>query len=241
MLGAQARTRSTAHRPPSLALNLRPRAPPATRVRAWTQSRMAGSAPIGNSAWRSLADNGMAAFGQAAELSGRPTLASAALEPNFPSDFQIGPKTFAWLPFQNAGSRVRNEAHRLAKCAGGARPIEPAKIHSNLRGLCPRRSSRLVQSRYVPPRSSGASISALLERATTVLALDGLHSDRAPSRPTMFDAALKIGLVALLVYACSRIILPLFDVLLWSAILAVMLYPLHLRLRSDSAIAGRRC
>ena len=53
----------------------------------------------------------------------------------------------------------------------------------------------------------------------------------APSRPTMFDAALKIGLVALLVYACSRIIVPLFDVLLWSAILAVMLYPLHLRLR----------
>jgi predicted PurR-regulated permease PerM len=59
----------------------------------------------------------------------------------------------------------------------------------------------------------------------------GLNSDRAPSRPTMFDAALKIGLVTLLVYACSRIILPLFDVLLWSAILAVMLYPLHLRLR----------
>ena len=46
----------------------------------------------------------------------------------------------------------------------------------------------------------------------------------------MFDAALQIGLVALLVYACSRIILPFTGILLWSAILAVMLYPLHLRL-----------
>jgi predicted PurR-regulated permease PerM len=46
----------------------------------------------------------------------------------------------------------------------------------------------------------------------------------------MIDAALQIGLVALLVYACSRIMLPFTGILLWSAILAVMLYPLHLRL-----------
>jgi predicted PurR-regulated permease PerM len=46
----------------------------------------------------------------------------------------------------------------------------------------------------------------------------------------MFDVALKIGLIALLVYACGRIILPFTGILLWSAILAVMLYPLHLRL-----------
>jgi len=46
----------------------------------------------------------------------------------------------------------------------------------------------------------------------------------------MLDAALRIGLVALLVYACIRIILPFTGILLWSAILAVMLYPLHLRL-----------
>ena len=46
----------------------------------------------------------------------------------------------------------------------------------------------------------------------------------------MLDAALQIGLVALLVYACSRIILPFTGILLWSVILAVMLYPLHLRL-----------
>jgi len=56
------------------------------------------------------------------------------------------------------------------------------------------------------------------------------NADHAPSRSSMLDATLQIGLVALLVYACSRIILPFTGILLWSAILAVMLYPLHLRL-----------
>jgi predicted PurR-regulated permease PerM len=46
----------------------------------------------------------------------------------------------------------------------------------------------------------------------------------------MIDAALRIGLVALLVYACGRILFPFAGILVWSAILAVMLYPLHLRL-----------
>ena len=55
-------------------------------------------------------------------------------------------------------------------------------------------------------------------------------SSDQPSRPTMIDTALRIGLVALLVYACSRILLPFAGILVWSAILAVMLYPLHLRL-----------
>jgi predicted PurR-regulated permease PerM len=56
------------------------------------------------------------------------------------------------------------------------------------------------------------------------------NSDHAPSRSTILGAALQIGLVALLVYACSRFILPFTGILVWSAILAVMLYPLHLRL-----------
>src|SRR5215207_6425290 len=47
---------------------------------------------------------------------------------------------------------------------------------------------------------------------------------------TMLDAAIRIGLVAVLVYACGRIVLPFAGILAWSAILAVMLYPLHLRL-----------
>ena len=55
-------------------------------------------------------------------------------------------------------------------------------------------------------------------------------SGNAPSSSTMFDAVLRIGLVAALVYACGRIVLPFAGILVWSAILAVMLYPLHLRL-----------
>ena len=54
--------------------------------------------------------------------------------------------------------------------------------------------------------------------------------ERVPSLSRMLDAALQIGLVALLIFACSRIILPFAGILLWSVILAVMLYPLHQRL-----------
>ena len=46
--------------------------------------------------------------------------------------------------------------------------------------------------------------------------------ERAPSLLRMLDAALQIGLVGLLIFACSRIILPFTSILLWSVILAVM-------------------
>jgi predicted PurR-regulated permease PerM len=59
--------------------------------------------------------------------------------------------------------------------------------------------------------------------------LNALRSGNTPS-PTMLDAAIRIGLVGLLLYACGRIVLPFAGILAWSAILAVMLYPLHLRL-----------
>jgi predicted PurR-regulated permease PerM len=54
----------------------------------------------------------------------------------------------------------------------------------------------------------------------------------ASSPSTLFDAVIRIGLVAVLVYACGRIVLPFAGILAWSAILAVMVYPLHLRLAS---------
>src|ERR1700719_5341537 len=57
-----------------------------------------------------------------------------------------------------------------------------------------------------------------------------LKSDHAPSRSTILDIALQIGLVGFLIFACSRYISPFSGLLIWSAILAVMLYPLHLRL-----------
>jgi predicted PurR-regulated permease PerM len=66
----------------------------------------------------------------------------------------------------------------------------------------------------------------------------------APSQSTMFEVFLRIGLVVLLVSACARIIWPFAGILLWSAILAVMLYPLHLRLaarlgnRSSALLIG---
>ncbi|UZF93756.1 AI-2E family transporter [Bosea sp. NBC_00550] len=47
---------------------------------------------------------------------------------------------------------------------------------------------------------------------------------------TLIDSAIRIGLIGLLVYACARIVLPFAFLLIWSAILAVILYPLHLRL-----------
>jgi len=56
-----------------------------------------------------------------------------------------------------------------------------------------------------------------------------LHVSANPAS-RKFDRAFQIALAALLIFACVRIVLPFAGVLLWSAILAVMLYPLHLRL-----------
>jgi predicted PurR-regulated permease PerM len=50
------------------------------------------------------------------------------------------------------------------------------------------------------------------------------------SRAETLHTVLQIALVAWLAYACSRFLLPFAGILLWSAILPVMLYPLHLRL-----------
>ena len=56
------------------------------------------------------------------------------------------------------------------------------------------------------------------------------NSRNAPSPSTLLDTALRIALIAALGYACGRILLPFGGILVGSAILAVMLYPLHLRL-----------
>ena len=55
------------------------------------------------------------------------------------------------------------------------------------------------------------------------------YTNQTPSR-SITDTALQFGLMALLLYACARVVLPFTGVLLWSAVLAVLLYPLHLRL-----------
>lgn len=56
--------------------------------------------------------------------------------------------------------------------------------------------------------------------------------DTAVLSSTMIDTAIRVGLVALLIYACVRIVLPFAFLLIWSSILAVMLHPLYLRLAS---------
>lgn len=56
------------------------------------------------------------------------------------------------------------------------------------------------------------------------------RSDHAPAHSTVLYVALQLALIAFLVYACGRIILPIAGILLWSVILAVLLFPLHLRL-----------
>ena len=61
--------------------------------------------------------------------------------------------------------------------------------------------------------------------------MDPRISTASETRPPPVHAALQIALVALLLYACSRIMLPFVGILLWSLILAVMLYPLQARLR----------
>jgi predicted PurR-regulated permease PerM len=52
----------------------------------------------------------------------------------------------------------------------------------------------------------------------------------SPTTSPIIDTALRIGLVGVMVYACARILLPFAFIMMWSAILGVMLYPLHLRL-----------
>jgi predicted PurR-regulated permease PerM len=51
-------------------------------------------------------------------------------------------------------------------------------------------------------------------------------------RPPIIHAALQIALVALLLYACGRIVRPFVGILLWSVILAVILHPLHMWLKA---------
>ncbi|MFZ4688678.1 MAG: AI-2E family transporter [Polymorphobacter sp.] len=57
----------------------------------------------------------------------------------------------------------------------------------------------------------------------------------SPERPRppawLADTALRVLIVAALLYACLRIAQPFIVVLIWSVLLAVMFWPLHMRLR----------
>lgn len=66
-----------------------------------------------------------------------------------------------------------------------------------------------------------------------------------PARPTVpstaiIDTALRLALVAALVYACQAIVAPFVGILLWATVLAVMLYPLHRWLRRQPGLTNGR-
>lgn len=53
----------------------------------------------------------------------------------------------------------------------------------------------------------------------------------AHSSDTLLDVLIRAGLIAVLVISCYLVFQPFLSLMLWSLILAVMLYPLHCRLR----------
>lgn len=53
---------------------------------------------------------------------------------------------------------------------------------------------------------------------------------QVPPARSLLDLLIRAGLIAVLVVSCYRVILPFRDLLLWSVILAIALYPLHTRL-----------
>ncbi|MFZ4687597.1 MAG: AI-2E family transporter [Polymorphobacter sp.] len=54
------------------------------------------------------------------------------------------------------------------------------------------------------------------------------------------DMALRLTLVAALVYACFRVAAPFFGIMLWGILLAVMIWPLHVRLRRAKGMTNAR-
>ena len=60
--------------------------------------------------------------------------------------------------------------------------------------------------------------------------MDPNSSNRSVNERTVIDIALKLVLVFFLVAWCAMIILPFVTVLLWSAILAITLYPLYFKM-----------
>jgi predicted PurR-regulated permease PerM len=60
---------------------------------------------------------------------------------------------------------------------------------------------------------------------------NGMMIDSQGVQARVIDIALRLGLLAVFVFACTRIIQPFFGLLVWSVLLAVMLAPVHRWLR----------
>jgi len=63
---------------------------------------------------------------------------------------------------------------------------------------------------------------------------------QASASPSLFDQALRLSLVAALLATCLWVMAPFAAILIWSALLAVMLWPVHRWLRGRSAFTNAR-
>lgn len=96
------------------------------------------------------------------------------------------------------------------------------RYRKDAQGLWPRMRQAAKARRRIGGRPAPGQGEAMKPNASD------LHRVSWPT--SSLDGALRIGLIASLVYACVRILTPLAEILVWSAILAVMLHPLHRRL-----------
>lgn len=58
---------------------------------------------------------------------------------------------------------------------------------------------------------------------------DEIFSDPR-SMPALTDTLIRVGIIAVLVYLCAQVFAPFLGLMLWALILAIALYPLHLKL-----------
>jgi predicted PurR-regulated permease PerM len=54
-----------------------------------------------------------------------------------------------------------------------------------------------------------------------------------PAQPDSIDVFLRLALLAILAFACFRLLQPVFGLLLWAVLLAVLQWPAHVRLRKS--------
>ena len=59
-------------------------------------------------------------------------------------------------------------------------------------------------------------------------------------RSLLIDSALRLAIIAALTYACVAIMLPFLAILVWAILLAVMLWPAHLWLRTRKGMSNAR-
>lgn len=88
----------------------------------------------------------------------------------------------------------------------------------------------LEHAKDTPSAMSIPELAVMREAPPSGVERDLTAGGQRSAMSELVDNGLRIGLIALLAYACARIIMPFAFILLWSAILTVMLQPAHRRL-----------